>query len=158
FAHGNLDEAFAALEDFADVTDDPEVRADYARRLVRHERPKKAVEEFQKAFAAFAQAGDQDAADRLRDEARQLLPDEQEIGALGEAYVGHAQPAGAERPGYVDEVSPVATQEPIDERAAAIEPDEVVPLPSYDDAGSPPLPGFDEDAAPEPGYTEEVPV
>ena len=158
FASGNLDEAFAALEDFADVTDDPEVRADYARRLVRHERPKKAVEEFHKAFAAFAQAGDQGAAHRLRDEARQLLPDEQEIGALGEEYVGHAQPAGPELPGYVDEPSMAATEEPIDDLAASTESDEVVPLPSYDDVASPPLPGYDRDAAPEPAYTDEVPA
>ena len=90
FGAGNLDEAFAALEDFADVTDDPDVRADYARRLVRHERPKKAAEEFQKAYAAYTQAGNTDAADKLREEARTLLPEEPDIG-VAEPYVGHGR-------------------------------------------------------------------
>ncbi|MGH7504559.1 MAG: hypothetical protein ACRELX_02870, partial [Longimicrobiales bacterium] len=36
FAHGDLDNAFGALEDFAGITDDPEVRVDFARQLVHH--------------------------------------------------------------------------------------------------------------------------
>src|SRR5690606_28821797 len=108
-----------------------------------------------KAYAAYKQAGNADAAERLRGEVRQLLPDEPEIGAG--TYVGHAPSAPqVELPGYSEMDEPVAVGGDEAAGGEAEDEDDVVPLPTYDDAAAPPLPGYDEDAAEEPPYTVEV--
>ena len=124
FARGDLDKAFAALEDFADVTDDPAVRADFARQLAAHDRPASAIEEFRRAHAGLVQAGDGEAAERLRDEVRTLLPDAGDIadhadfesrrsaGPEAEALPGYGEPAPDALPATVDET---AADEPHDE-------------------------------------------
>src|SRR5512143_747485 len=67
---GNLDEAFEALEELADRTDDPEVRELLARQLQSHGRTTQAVEEYRRAYASRLRAGDQVAAEALREEIR----------------------------------------------------------------------------------------
>ena len=57
FKHGEIDEAFSALDDFANVSDDPEVRVHLARKLHVYDRPVDALEEFRRAYATAVRAG-----------------------------------------------------------------------------------------------------
>ena len=67
---GALDEAFEALEELAERTDDPEVRELLARQLQAHGRSTQAVQEYRRAFASRMRAGDHVGADALREEIR----------------------------------------------------------------------------------------
>ena len=74
FASGEVDEALTALEDFANVSDDPEVRELLGRRLHAHGRTDEAVAELQRAYVARERAGDRDRAEALRAEILAIDP------------------------------------------------------------------------------------
>lgn len=79
---GALEEAFGALGELADLTDDPEVRELLARQLHSHGRSVEAVDEFRRAYATRLRAGDRAGADAVRDEVQVL--DAAAAEALGE--------------------------------------------------------------------------
>jgi tetratricopeptide (TPR) repeat protein len=62
FAAGEIDAAFAALEDFADVVDDGHVHELLGRRLQAHGRSAEALASLQRAHALHDEAGDADRA------------------------------------------------------------------------------------------------
>ncbi|HUF51330.1 MAG TPA: tetratricopeptide repeat protein [Longimicrobiales bacterium] len=68
FAAGEVDEALTALEDFASVSDDADVRELLGRRLLAHGRSEAAVAELQRAYALRQHAGETERAEALRSE------------------------------------------------------------------------------------------
>lgn len=66
FRSGKLDEAFSALEEFAETTEDPEIRELLAERLLTHERPAEAVMQLVKAYTLRVHQGDTEEAETLR--------------------------------------------------------------------------------------------
>jgi tetratricopeptide (TPR) repeat protein len=90
FKAGAVDEALTALEDFAELSDDPEIRELLGRRLHVHGRNREAVEELRKAHAMYTEAGNQAKADGIAAEISAIdpdavLPDNAEIARAGRA-------------------------------------------------------------------------
>jgi tetratricopeptide (TPR) repeat protein len=79
FGSGDLDEAFSALEDFANLSDDPSVREILGRRLHSHGRKEQGVEELKRAYAMHTAAGNSEAAATLREEIYRIDPDAGEL-------------------------------------------------------------------------------
>ncbi|MGH7470747.1 MAG: tetratricopeptide repeat protein, partial [Longimicrobiales bacterium] len=73
--NGALDDAFTALEDFATVYDDAEIRELLGRQLLAHNRLGPAVIALKRAHALRLDAGEQAAADALKAEIQKLAPD-----------------------------------------------------------------------------------
>ncbi len=73
---GEIDEAFSALEEFADRTDDAAVREALAERLVAHDRASEAVLQLRRAFDLHVDAGDIAAAAAARERLAGLVGDE----------------------------------------------------------------------------------
>jgi tetratricopeptide (TPR) repeat protein len=71
---GHLDDAFKALEDFASVHEDVELRELLGRYLKSHARPEKAVIELTRAYKLRQQAGDHAAAAKLKQEVLEINP------------------------------------------------------------------------------------
>ena len=74
FAAGEVDDAFDALTDFANVADDVEVREMLGRRLHSHGRNEQAIAELRRAFAMRESTGDTGGAELLRDEILAIDP------------------------------------------------------------------------------------
>jgi tetratricopeptide (TPR) repeat protein len=74
FSTGSVDEALGALEDFADVADDPEIRELLGRRLHAHGRTAEAVAALGRAHILFTQAGDLDRAAAVLAELQAIDP------------------------------------------------------------------------------------
>jgi tetratricopeptide (TPR) repeat protein len=74
FNRGETGEALTALEDFANVADDPEIRELLARRLHGYGRTPEAVDELRKARELYASAGNASRADAVLEEIRTLDP------------------------------------------------------------------------------------
>ena len=72
---GRVAEALTGLEDFADLSGDPDVREILAQHLATHERSDEAVDQLREAHATWLQRGDAEAAERAADRARELDPD-----------------------------------------------------------------------------------
>jgi tetratricopeptide (TPR) repeat protein len=107
FAQGAADDALAALEDFANISDDPEIRELLARHLLNHGRAEQATTEFRRAYGMRMAAGDTFGADQLKAQVLELLPDAGEltplplatgIQDLGAAEEGTAEPLPALEP------------------------------------------------------------
>ncbi len=69
---GAVDEAFGALGELADLTDDPEVRELLARQLHSHGRSEAAVDELRRAYVTRVRAGDAAGAEAVRDQVRAI--------------------------------------------------------------------------------------
>jgi len=111
---GALDEAFEALDDFASVHEDAEVREMLGRQLLHHNRRAHAVQELKRAYDLRQAAGQSDVAVRLMDEILGLDPD---------AFSGDAaetprpsQPAAFDVPSIEQSqpAAPATAPEPID--------------------------------------------
>lgn len=74
FAAGAVDQALSALEDFANVAEDGEIRELLGRRLQTHGRIADAVHEFGRAFILFTQEGNHDRAEAALATVRELNP------------------------------------------------------------------------------------
>ena len=72
---GEIDAAFAALDEFAETSEDPETRELLARRMHAHGRREQALNEFRKAWAMRVRDGNESAVRALRDEIAGLYPD-----------------------------------------------------------------------------------
>lgn len=79
FAQGAAEEALGALEDFADVSDEPDVRELLARHLHAHGKTAQALSEYRRALGLRLAAADEIGAEILRAEVRGLYPDEPEL-------------------------------------------------------------------------------
>jgi len=66
FTAGQVDEALSALEDFANVSDDADVREMLGHRLHAHGRSEEAVQELQRAYSMRVEAGEHDRAEAVR--------------------------------------------------------------------------------------------
>jgi len=72
FKSGDLDQAFGALDDFANISDDPDARLHLGRRLQAYERSEDALEEFRRAYAWYVAAGQDQSAEAVRAEVLEL--------------------------------------------------------------------------------------
>ncbi len=80
FKSGQLDEAFSALDDFAGISDDPDVRLHLGRQLHAYQRDTEGIDEFRRAYATHVRAGDADAAEAVRKEALELFENGPDFG------------------------------------------------------------------------------
>ena len=122
FKHGEIDEAFSALDDFANVSDDPEVRVHLARKLHAHDRPVDALEEFRRAYATAVRAGDADAAEGVRSEVIQLYPDGPDLAdeeTAAAAPVRELPELGGDLPTFGDTLEESAPEKPEPEQPEA---------------------------------------
>jgi tetratricopeptide (TPR) repeat protein len=71
---GFAEPAFTALAEFADMTDDPEVRETLADHLASHNHPKDAVDQLRLAHELRRSRGEGEAAEALAEKARSLDP------------------------------------------------------------------------------------
>ena len=121
FKRGSADEAIAALEDFANVSEDPEIRELLGRRLHQHGRTDAALQELRRAYNARVRAGQQELADALREEIRAIDPDASvdETAADVAAAPVHHEPhfGGVDLPGLADLAIGGAAEEPAEEAA-----------------------------------------
>lgn len=147
FRQHELDEAFSALADFAEISEDPDVRVHLARKLHEHGREDEALREFHRAWRGLQDAGRGAAADALQDDVRQLLPDAPPLselaveGGRGDGHHGAAQDLPTYGDSPADETEPergdtAATAEAASANTTAIEeegsgtPDETPPVES----------------------------
>jgi tetratricopeptide (TPR) repeat protein len=99
---GEMDEAFLALAELANVQDDPEVCELLARQLKEHNRPEQAVAEYQRAYSLRVAAGELDKADAIRAEIKLLDPEAAAEGPTNGAPRESYSSAVEELPGYMD--------------------------------------------------------
>jgi tetratricopeptide (TPR) repeat protein len=74
FSVGDVNEALSALEDFANVADDPEIREMLGRQLNTHGRHEEALQELRRAHTGYASAGQADRADAVLEAIRSIDP------------------------------------------------------------------------------------
>jgi tetratricopeptide (TPR) repeat protein len=170
---GGVSEALAALADFAEESEDPDIRQLVAQHLASHDRQDEAVEQLRKAHAMWVERGDREAAERVAEKAAEIDPsvflggaEEDEVREFGAEDVGSESPAGGltglettsiSPPGAVDADEPAADEgagtlgglETFDDGGDAAEPDALPMLETgfEDDAEEDvePLPLLDED-------------
>jgi tetratricopeptide (TPR) repeat protein len=90
FAAGAVHDALSAMEDFANVAEDPEIREMLGRQLHAHGRTEEAAAELRKAHSAFLMAGQADRAEAVMAELRAVDP-----AAAMELSAGPAEPLTA---------------------------------------------------------------
>lgn len=97
FNTGDVDEAFAALEEFADTTDDPELREVLAGRFEAHERGDDALRQLGIAYGLRLRNNEHEAAEALRARILALDPDADLTALASEAekIAAAAKPADA---------------------------------------------------------------
>ncbi|MGH7460793.1 MAG: tetratricopeptide repeat protein, partial [Longimicrobiales bacterium] len=104
--NGELDDAFTALEDFATVYEDAEIRELMGRQLRAHNRIGPAVVALKRAHTLRVQAGENAAAAALKEEILKLMPDAFSVDTDALAAARVATPSSArervELPGYAD--------------------------------------------------------
>ena len=94
FEAGKLKEAFDALEEFASLSDDPEVRELLADQLAAHGRTADAVVQLGQAYALRSAAGQVEEANALKEKILELDP-EADLDALARAATGSDGPGRA---------------------------------------------------------------
>jgi len=119
FKGGKITEALTALEDFANVSDDPEIREMLGRQLHAHGRINDAVDELRRAHAMRLREGQTDLAEGLRAEILAIDPHATiDGGAAAPADTRSRGPA--DLPGLVDSEPP--GREPAPEPSRPVEP------------------------------------
>jgi tetratricopeptide (TPR) repeat protein len=130
FHKGDVEDAFSALDDFADISDDPEIRELLARKMYAHGRFDDALHEYRRAYAMRLRDGATAEAESLKAEALERYPDltdlEAETAVRQSSWAG-----GAEALPQLDDASPPVEEPPeapaglpgLDERPAAGEPE-----------------------------------
>ncbi len=71
---GRVEKALTGLENFADLSDDPEIRETLAHQLVAHDRPNEAVGQLRHAYLLRARNGEDAEAAAALEQARQIDP------------------------------------------------------------------------------------
>lgn len=72
---GRIEEALQALEDFANSTEDAEIRELFGRTLHQHDQHERAVTELRQAYRLYLGAGDSERAQALAAYLREIAPD-----------------------------------------------------------------------------------
>ncbi|HEX6308886.1 MAG TPA: tetratricopeptide repeat protein [Longimicrobiales bacterium] len=107
FRAGKVGDALRALEDFANVSDDPEIREMLGRQLHAHGRTNDALDELRRAHAMRVSAGEKDLAESLLQEIQSIDP---RAAAAGPPPAAPAPPrppdAAADLPGLVEIEAP----------------------------------------------------
>jgi len=93
FHKGDVDDAFAALDDFADISDDAEIRELLARKLYAHGRLDDALTEYRRAYSMRLRDGANGAAEALKAEVLQRYPELDDVGPAQPAQRHHGRPA-----------------------------------------------------------------
>lgn len=143
FKAGKVTEALTALEDFANVSDDAEVREMLGRQLHTHGRINDAVDELRRAHAMRLRDGETDKAEGLRAEILAIDPSASLDGTATRPEVPRPRDTTSEIPGLVDidtgstDQLDVASFE--DPAATSIEGLEMGALPGDGDAGLEPI-------------------
>jgi tetratricopeptide (TPR) repeat protein len=104
---GKRDEALDALEDFANISDDPDIRLHLGRQLYANDRREEALDAFRRAYAMLLRAGDEDAAGALREE---VLALDAEAPDLAEEETTSLTPTGEAELGALPEYGDVPTE------------------------------------------------
>jgi tetratricopeptide (TPR) repeat protein len=130
--NGKVERALESLEEFADMSDDPDIRELLAHQLVAHDREDDAVGQLRRAYQLRMDRGERAAADAVAERARALDPDVSlEVTAGDEpeefGFEGRTrEPAGLpgleafqEEPTKDPGAGPVAYEEPDQEEAGA---------------------------------------
>jgi tetratricopeptide (TPR) repeat protein len=108
---GEMNAAFSALEEFARLSDDAEVRELLGRQLQAHGRRKDALEQLNAAYALRTRARQHEAAEALKAEILALDPNADLAGAaVGPAGLGPDDTDPYELPGFED--APIADAAP----------------------------------------------
>jgi tetratricopeptide (TPR) repeat protein len=115
FKGGKITEALTALEDFANVSDDPEIREMLGRQLQAHGRINDAVDELRRAHAMRLREGQTDLAEGLRAEILAIDPHAKIDG-------GAAAPADTRSRGPADLPGLVEIEPPAPEPSRPVEP------------------------------------
>jgi tetratricopeptide (TPR) repeat protein len=108
---GAVDEAFSALTDLAQVSDDPEIRELLAGQLRDHGRTQQAVEQYKRAYSMRVAAGQVSEANAIRARIERLDPGADMSVAAKIPMPDHPAPARhkeEELPGFVDHAPPAA--------------------------------------------------
>jgi tetratricopeptide (TPR) repeat protein len=104
FHKGDVDDAFSALDDFADISDDAEIRELLARKMYAHGRFDDALHEYRRAYAMRLRDGATAEAESLKTEALERYPDLTDLEA--ETSVRHSSwTGGAEALPQLDDAS-----------------------------------------------------
>ncbi|HEX6135345.1 MAG TPA: tetratricopeptide repeat protein [Longimicrobiales bacterium] len=103
---GKVGDALKALEDFANVSDDPEIREMLGRQLHAHGRTNDALDELRRAHAMRVSAGETELAEALRQEILSIDPRAAVEGGAAAAPAPRARDAAAELPGLVEIETP----------------------------------------------------
>ncbi|MGH7501414.1 MAG: tetratricopeptide repeat protein [Longimicrobiales bacterium] len=99
FRKGEMDAAFGSLEEFARISEEAEIRELLARKLQAHGRQDDAVKEFRRAYRMRVRASELDAAEALRQEVLELLPD-LDLGATAESAADDGEDSDGESAGF----------------------------------------------------------
>jgi tetratricopeptide (TPR) repeat protein len=117
---GQVDEALSALEDFANISDDADVREMLGRRFHQHGRQTEAVNELRRAYGMYLRGGEQERADAVRTLLLEIDPDV-DLETIAEA----PRPSQAHDPAL--EALPAYADAPTD-----VEPVESAPLEGFE--------------------------
>ena len=113
---GAVDEAFGALTELADISDDAEIRELLARQLREYGRDAEAIQEFKRLHASLIAAGQRQEADAIAAELKQMDPS---VELSQETVAEPVEPTQdwyyvEELPGFAD-VEPPASAAPVEE-------------------------------------------
>jgi len=118
---GAMDDAFAALSELADISDDAEIRELLARQLREHGRAADAVHEFKRVHATLLAAGQHREAEAIAAELKQLDPNADLSAASAAAPAREAEDWYylEELPGFSDAEPPAPVSEAVTEEPVA---------------------------------------
>jgi tetratricopeptide (TPR) repeat protein len=91
---GEVDDAFRALDDFADISDEAEIRELLARKMYAHGRLDDALREYQRAYAMRLRDGTTAAAESLKAEVLQRYPQLPDL-SPAQSYNRHSRHASS---------------------------------------------------------------
>jgi tetratricopeptide (TPR) repeat protein len=155
FNAGRVDDALSALEDFADVADDPEVRELLGRRLHAHGRTDAALKELQRAYEMRAAAGDTARAEALRAELQAMDPDAAPGGGIAPDIQRPPAQASGDTSSGVAEPTHAA---PPDELPIMTEPESDFEVATFEDPGTPIIDGFEPGEIEPPDHPASAPI
>ena len=113
---GRVEDALTGLENFADLSDDAEIRERLAQQLVVHDRPDEAVQQLRHAYTLRSRNGEVEAAEAALDQARQIDP----TANFDDATEPAARVDGWNHSAGADETVDEAVNETVNERSRTV--------------------------------------
>lgn len=105
FHKGDVDDAFSALDDFAEISNNAEIRELLARKMFAHDRIEDALHEYRRAYAMHLRDGATDEAAALKKEALERYPDLTDLDPEGDGG-GHDWGRSTEALPQLDDETP----------------------------------------------------